>query len=563
MKRTLIKIVFFLQLIVFCLPAISFSQGSNWLWARSAAGIKEESAKCIATDQNGNIVVAGQFSSNTITFGSTTLINAATNGTTDIFVAKYDPSGNVLWAKRAGGTDNDEVHGIAVANNTGDIYISGWYYGQTLSFGSISLVCVHAEDAFLAKYDPAGNITWARSITGDSYDESNSVAVDQQTGNVYITGYGSSTSVDFSPTVSTGPGIFLAKYGLTGNVLWARVQDAYSGLYFGGEGDCVTTDSYGYVYLTGDFKGDTVIFGSYTLVNADTSGKTTDIFIVKYDGNGMVVWAKNPGGKADDSGAAVRIDAGGSLLLTGTFSSSVVNFGSSMLTNLGAYDDIFIAKYDPAGALSWLKGAGGASADKSLGVTSDASGSVVIAGSFFSPSMTFPDTTLNNSSNGSWDIFIVKFSSSGNELWTYDVGNVNDDKCNAVTSDNTGNFIFAGEFNSPSLNFGPATLTDLNPGQANVWVAKLSAVTPVPENNSEILLSVFPNPFFSEASFICRNEMNDAVLVIMDEKGSEVRHINFSGKQALFSRGHLGSGTYFYRIYSGKHAVAGGKLLID
>jgi hypothetical protein len=314
MKFRILSSAFLTATALFIFPQFSYSLGSNWLWARGAAGTSVETGKSMVIDKNGNVLVTGLFKSNTIKFGTITLINKNTNTSSDIFVVKYDPAGNVLWAKSAGSSDNDEAHGIATDNN-GNVYITGWFFSQPISFGSITVPCVHTEDVFLAKYDSNGNVVWAKGAGGNSYDESNSVAVDNS-GNVFITGFSSSTTFTFSTGISTGPGIFVAKYDNAGTALWAKVQTAFSGAYFGGEGNSIVADLSGNVFVTGDFKGDSVTFGTFPLANADTSGKTSDIFMVKYDGSGNAVWAKNPGGKSNDSGTSLFLDSGGNLLIT-------------------------------------------------------------------------------------------------------------------------------------------------------------------------------------------------------------------------------------------------------
>src|SRR5258706_6575866 len=95
-----------------------FSQ--NWLWARAATGVAE--GLSVATDASGNVFVTGYFVSDSITFGTTTLVNAgATN--TDIFLAKYDGNGNVLWAKSAGGTPVD-VGWCVATDASGNVFIT-------------------------------------------------------------------------------------------------------------------------------------------------------------------------------------------------------------------------------------------------------------------------------------------------------------------------------------------------------------------------------------------------------------------------------------------------------
>src|SRR6185503_13565738 len=99
---------------VFSLQA--FSQAPNWLWAKSAGGISSDYSNAICTDANGNVYITGTFQGSIITFGTYDLHNVGT-GALDIFIAKYDANGNVLWAKSGGGIGNDYAYGICVDTN--------------------------------------------------------------------------------------------------------------------------------------------------------------------------------------------------------------------------------------------------------------------------------------------------------------------------------------------------------------------------------------------------------------------------------------------------------------
>ena len=190
------------------------------------------------------------------------------------------------------------------------------------------------------------------------------------------------------------------KYDTSGNVTWAKSAGGTSN---GSLGNSVATDATGNIYVTGYFGSPTVTFGTTTLTNAGIG----NIFIVKYDSNGNVIWAKSAGGIASDYANSVATDATGNIYITGFFSSSSITFGTTTLTNAGN-TDIFIAKYDINGNVICAKSAGGASNDQGNSVATDANGSTYITGRFASPSITFRTTTLTNL--GTYDVFIAKLS---------------------------------------------------------------------------------------------------------------------------------------------------------
>jgi hypothetical protein len=277
------------------------------------------------------------FYSPSITFGSYTLTNASAD-TADMFLVKYAPNGNVLWAKSAGGTGDDRGYSVATDAN-GNTFVCGYFQSSSITFGSYTLTNAGYCNIFLVKYAPNGNVLWAKTAGGTGDDEGYSVATDAN-GNCFVTGLFDSPSITFGSYTLTNAGnwdMFLVKYDVYGNVLWAKSA--------GGTGDdegySVATDANGNCFVTGMFYSPSITFGSYTLTNA--GGNIGDIFLVKYDASGNVIWAKSAGGTGDDEGYSVATDASGNCFVTGMFGSSSITFGSYTLTNAGG-SDIFLAK---------------------------------------------------------------------------------------------------------------------------------------------------------------------------------------------------------------------------
>ena len=129
----------------------------------------------------------------------------------------------------------------------------------------------------------------------------------------------------------TQTGLFLVKYDIDGNALWAKDP--------GGTANSVAMDASGYVYMTGFFANGPIIFGTDTLINTSWA----DIFLVKYDANGNETGAITVGAQYDDVGNSVAVDALGNIYLAGYFENSPITFGNTTLTNEGGFD-IFLAK---------------------------------------------------------------------------------------------------------------------------------------------------------------------------------------------------------------------------
>ena len=148
------------------------AQAPDFVWAKRAGGTEPDAASRIAVDANGNSYVTGIFRG-TASFGTTELTSS---GSTDIFIAKYDATGNVLWAKQAGGKDIDAGKNIEVDGN-GNSYITGEFLG-TATFDNITINSSGNYDAFIAKYDPSGNLLWVKKSGGAGLEVGRGIAVD-------------------------------------------------------------------------------------------------------------------------------------------------------------------------------------------------------------------------------------------------------------------------------------------------------------------------------------------------------------------------------------------------
>ena len=116
------KLIFYSCLLMISILSVN-AQTPNWQWAKSAGGTGYESSTGVCTDASGNVFITGLFFSPTITFGTTTLTNA---GGMDIFIVKYDATGNVLWAKSAGGVYGERGQSVCT-DASGNVFITGHY----------------------------------------------------------------------------------------------------------------------------------------------------------------------------------------------------------------------------------------------------------------------------------------------------------------------------------------------------------------------------------------------------------------------------------------------------
>jgi hypothetical protein len=388
---------------------VKYNSLGNVVWATSAGGASDEKGSGICTDTDGNIYLTGVFMSPEITFGDITLTNT---DSTDIFIVKYSSDGDVVWAKSTGGNDHDLAQSIKTDAN-GNVYVAGSFKSNSITFGQYTIINSHNNyyDIFLVKYDPAGNVKWVNSASGNFSDRAYSVSCDSL-GKVCLAGYFYSPSLSFGDQVIQNNGnydYFLTQYDTTGNLIWAR-----SG---GGTEDdrglATTVDSDGNVYITGSFTSQTIVLGDYTLTNADS----TDMFLVKYAANGNIMWAKSAGGSDADEPAGITTgNDGRSVYITGNFRSSSITFGDITLNNtLAGYADIFAVRYDTYGNDLWAGKADGSSSDYAESIATDDAGNLFITGRFYSNILTFGTHSLYK--NGWDDMFLVKHGPSFEGIW--------------------------------------------------------------------------------------------------------------------------------------------------
>ncbi len=372
----------------------------NVIWAKSVGGTRNDWAYDICADANGNVYITGYFQSPTITFGTTILNHDDTTGfTRNIFVAKYDANGNPLWAKKASG--HAMSYGICVDTDN-SVYITGGFgYSTNISFGSTTLVNRGGYDVFIAKYDTDGNLLWAKNEGGAEIEDGIAICTDA-TNNIYITGYFQDSAIfgNDTLTANSNTGIYTAKYDSYGNFIWAKsaiglpsgsynysngITASAGGVYITGSfessiimGDTlgntgtnsifiakydsdngnplwgrspggtgydyargITSDLQGNVFLTGDFKSSFLNFGNIPVLNANVGYE--DVFIAKYDSNGNALWATGIGGQDRDIGMAISVNSTGDVFTTGYLSSHSNTFGNITVTNNGSYD-VFYAK---------------------------------------------------------------------------------------------------------------------------------------------------------------------------------------------------------------------------
>lgn len=323
-------------------------------WARSAAPNTWGGA--LAVDGSGNSFVTGLCGSDS--FGTT---NFSGTGTQGVFLAKFDLNGNALWIKGAASQSLSfymPPKGIAVAES-GDIVVCG-QFGGPLNFGATTLTNAGMWDVYIARFDVDGDLLWAKRGGSTNRESALGVGVDRD-GNAYFAGAinDEGGTVLHPSTAFDGYTLndlhhYLVKYSATGEVLWARESAAFDYLVFGALGgvDGFTIDRAGNSYLLGRFIG-TATFGSLSVTNPGGSDWLPDTyassFLVSYDSNGNASWVKRFGGSHTvgwaDLVGGLASDAHGRIAISGDIAITNAvfdawSFGKTFCT------DVFMARLD-------------------------------------------------------------------------------------------------------------------------------------------------------------------------------------------------------------------------
>lgn len=517
--------------LIFC-SSFVFAQEPNWKWCKSATGIAKDEATAIAVDVTGNVYVAGNFKSTSFKFGTLTLNNLNPTAT-EIFLAKYNSLGTILWAKSIGNLGLEEVNDICI-DAAGNIYLTGFFQSDTINFGNGVIITNSSifEEIFVAKFTNDGVIVWAQSAQGSTKDIATGVAVDAS-GNVFISGYFESDSVIFNKSplaqikrVGTSD-VFIAKYNSSGVFQWVKsaggVQDDQS---LG-----IAVDNSGNAIITGFFMSADITFGTKQLSNFSVSN--SDMFLAKYNTNGDVLWAKIVTGEYAEQGNAVTTDGHGNIYVCGGFSSDNINFSSLFpLANSSPgsfYDDIFIVKYNSSGIAQWSNAAGGNMSDYAKSIAIDATGNCYVTGSFGSPTMIVGSTSLINSdSKGLGEIFAIKYNPTGGLIKALSAKSLGDDDSRSIAAYGNNAYI-AGTFKAQKIDFG--TYSIANSGDYDMIIAALGFGVSINDANFDNHFSVYPNPVHDKFSLSATgNALGKYNCKIYDVTGKVISESNIDFK---------------------------------
>ena len=417
-----------------------YAPDKKLLWGFSVGSSGKDMPLDLKLDSQNNIYLAGYFGGMADFNPDLDAENNLDAGTgRDAFLAKYDNNGKFAWAKKIGNpekipfTDNDlrfeEARSIAL-DKSNNVYLTGVFDdsvnlddpNQSTPDNTFS-GRAKVRNIFVGKYTSDGTFLKGGILGGAVRDEASAIQISPE-GDVYLTGYflgrsnfdlKNSKNAKASIFSDDDFDIFLAKYDDDFNFAFVK--------QWGGEGNDMPAingmqiDKNNNIYIVGNFSGTTAI-GKNIMSRGES-----DVFFVKIDKLGKVIFTKSFGGPKAEQATGIKLDGNGNIYLTGLFKISC-NFsvGKTAQTLIAISDglasDGFLAKYSPEGEYLWARDLGGAvSAETEIqsvdGVAVDKNGNPLVTGYFYKTINFHSTDSLDLASSGATDAFVVEYNADG------------------------------------------------------------------------------------------------------------------------------------------------------
>lgn len=490
MKSLIIQKFKFSLLFIACVStSVAYSQ-TSFLWAKGIGTTGVDQGTKVKVDAAGNVYTVGFYIGTADFNPGAGVFNMSSNTATwyDVFVTKFDASGNFVWAKSIGGSLNDVPLSLEL-DNANNLLICGYFSG-TVDFdpnaGIVNLVSAGNEEPFILKLTDQGNFVWARRLGGTQNEYANGVAIDNND-NVYVTGV-FSIAGDYDPGAATytltpvgSQDCFIVKLNSAGVFVWAK--------QIGGTGNevgkSIDIDGANNVITTGNFTL-TADFDPGAGVANSTSLGQNDMFINKLDQDGNFIFNKTIGGTSEDFLTTVKTDGNNNIVAVGYFAGAIdvdPGAGTTTYTSLGGNDGVLI-KLNSAGDLVWSYHLGSSAGENYQDLAFDINNNIYTVGVFSGGIIDFDPGvgTFSMASSGFEDGFIQKLTAAGSfvSAWRLGGSNNNDRAYGVGVSTNAlAEIHTTGSFSSSADMDPSAGVFTLNPvGSSDIFVQKMGCATP-------------------------------------------------------------------------------------
>jgi Beta-propeller repeat len=404
-------------------------------------------ATAIAVDSAGAAYIAGYTDSDALPTA-----NPAQNfnlGSVQVFVAKLNPAGNSLeYCTYMGGSNDDRAYGIAV-DSSGSAYVTGTTTSPNFPTRNAEQSSLAgSRNAFVFKLNSLGDmLEFSTFLGGSGADTAYAIAIDSS-GNSYIVGDTTSLNFPASGYQTSNRGsqdAFIAKLSPTG-------QQLVFATYLGGggtdHGGAIAVDSGGTVYVTGYTWSSN--FPTESPFQSGIAGQC-NAFVARISANGnSLLFSTYLGGSGctmayPETGQGIAVDAQGNAYIAGVTSSVDFPTRNALQSQLQGSTDVFVAKFNSAGALMFSTYMGGSGVDVGNAIALDASGAIYVAGYTYSTDFPVTAGAIQLTNAGTCDAFLFKLNPAGDQLLyaTY-LGGSGDDTASGVAIDSRGNVYLGG-----------------------------------------------------------------------------------------------------------------------
>lgn len=530
----------FLFALILCFKINVTAQPYAWQWVQGGTDSTNASIKSVITDASSNSYVFGNFYDTLVIGGTPVLYN---NGSSDVFVAKYDAAGTLEWIRGFGGAKNENAQHIEL-DYAGNVVFYGYFFSDSIAFEShvVNLWPLGPGNSnfYLVKMDPDGSVLWAKTSVGIANVLISGLDIDPSN-NIYISGDFGSDTLTFAPGIEvTKSGVFsgayLAKYTSAGSPVWAKSFTA-SSTVISGKIAC----NAGAVYLLGTFQSPSLTVGAYTITN---SGAGNDVFLAALDPAGNPQWLKGMGGIGQDFGSDMKVNSIGDLIIGGYYYSEKLVVGTDTLDNTGGASgtaDLFFTRVTGSGNFVWAKTVGGTDSDYRTRLDLAGTYEIYFTCTFMSTDFSFGLDTY--ATIGDYDVLVGHLDQSGNILGSETAASNMYDECWNMDVSPAGDVYVAGA-TTGTMTFGGYTTT------MGFYLAKLSSTIGLNQHLvTQTGVLVYPNPSTGMV-YIDFGKSNRNRCSVYNVHGKLLRNEMFDAGKSSMDLTTLVAGTYFIQIVS-------------
>jgi hypothetical protein len=429
----------------------------DWAFSFGVPDIADNVAE-VLTDDNGNIYVLGRYAGTVDFSPGAGNVSLTSNGIDDIFVAKYDTDGNLIWVKSLGGPDLENGSGLGLDAN-GNIFVCGNFYTSldadpgTGVYDLTVVGGIGGPDIFVLKLDPNGDLVWAHSIGSTVYDSGHELAIASD-GSVLVAGLFSGT-LNADPTGGTdiystngGADAYLLKLDNDGNYQWFK--------QIGGTGDemcrTVAMNSLDQVIWGGYFVDVVDLDPSAGGIQNETASGTTDGFFCVLASDGSFVVASALGGAGTTEVLDMAIDNSDNVLISGSFTGDmdIAPYATTDIRTSAGQKDVFAIRLDAGFNLDWGLTLGGTGSETCNAGMPEGASHIYLVGEFFGTMDMAPGATDDLfTSAGQGDLFIIKLDTDGNYWAGHRVGGTEDEAAYTACTTDAGDLIIGATVKGP------------------------------------------------------------------------------------------------------------------